>query len=304
MERLIETVGRLRERIKVHRADLAKNETMTRYVLIDPLLRELGWELSNPYDVVPEDRTGAGGKTDYTMGTNAMIVEAKKLDENLDKYTKKLTKYVRDKDVRYGVLTNGQKWRMYDSQTTMKSPEVEFDVTDSEGVVVSRAIQLHRSVILDSIPQKSTIKEKSVAEIESPDAQNPTRLGNEKLLSSIKYVKGMPPPKELVCPDKRASLDTWVDILAGVAEWLVSKRRLGKSHCPVKIGPKNAILNTKPYHQNGNPFHTQKKVGGLYLNTNASPPAALRYAIKLIKTAGCKQSDFKAYFEGPSHPDP
>ena len=307
MERLIETIGRLRERIKVHRAALSKNETMTRYVLIDPLLRELGWELSNPYDVVPEDRTGAGGKTDYTMGTDAMIVEAKKLDENLDKYTKKLTRYVRDKDVRYGVLTNGQKWRMYDSQTSMKSPEVEFDVTDSEGVVISKATQLHRSVVLDSIPrQPAVIKGKAIFEMGPFPVRIPKRLGHNVDLPTLKsqYTKDMIRPNELVCPDKRVALDAWVDILAGVADWLVNKKHLGKSHCPVPIGSKNAILNTKPFHQNDKPFATQREVGRLYVNTKAGPTQVIQYAIKLIKAAGLKPSDFKVYFEDPAHPDP
>ncbi len=76
MQKLIKTIITMRERIKTHRAGLSKNETMTRYALIDPLLRELDWDLSDPGGVVPEDNTGTGSKTDYTMGQNAMVVEA------------------------------------------------------------------------------------------------------------------------------------------------------------------------------------------------------------------------------------
>lgn len=110
-------------------------------------------------------------------------------------------------------------------------------------------------------------------------------------------------PRELVCPE-RVPLDSWLDMLFGVADWLVGRKHLDKAHCPVPRGPKNAILNTKPVHQNGKPFSTERKVGMLCLNTNADPAAALRYAIKLIEAAGLGPSDFKACFEDPNHPDP
>ncbi len=304
MQKLIKTIIILRERIETHRADLSKNETMTRYALIDPLLKALGWELSNPSDVVPEDKSGTGGKTDYTMSQNAMIVEAKKLDENLDKWTEKLTKYVRDRSVRYGVLTNGQTWRMYDSQTTMKSPEVEFDITDSEGIVISRAIRLHRSVVLASVPRKSNVKVK-FGPVFGLDVIEPAppRQGDELALPDIKYIKHMAHPKELMCPDKNIPLGSWIDVLVGVADWLIDKKHLDKSHCPVPIGKDNSILHTWPVHQNSKQFSPYKKIGELYLYKNADPPAAIRYAIRLIEKAGLRPSDFKAYFEDPNYPD-
>ena len=196
--------------------------------------------------------------------------------------------------MRYGVLTNGQKWRMYDSQTTMKSPEVEFDITDSDGVVLSKAIRLHRSVVLDSIPRQSPTKVEPA----------PSGPGDEVPIANIKYTKDMARPRELVCPDKNVPLGSWIDLLYGVADWLVAKKHLGKSHCPVPIGPNNAILNAWPVHQNGKQFSTHREVGKLYLNTNADPATAIKYAIKLIEKAGLKPSDFKVYFEDPNRPDP
>ena len=95
MHDLLITLDTIRERIKEYRKDLAKNEAMTRYVLIDPLLRSLDWDVSNPADVVPEEGSGVGGKTDYTMGRNSMVVEAKKFGEVLDKHTDKLVDYIR-----------------------------------------------------------------------------------------------------------------------------------------------------------------------------------------------------------------
>lgn len=49
--RLVET---LRARIDAHGPALRGSEALTRYALIDPLLRELGWDTSDPAQVVPE----------------------------------------------------------------------------------------------------------------------------------------------------------------------------------------------------------------------------------------------------------
>ena len=44
LETLFDLVEKLRERIQRHGPDLRKSEMLTRYALVDPLLRELGGE--------------------------------------------------------------------------------------------------------------------------------------------------------------------------------------------------------------------------------------------------------------------
>ena len=304
MKELVETIARIRQTIKMHAAKLSKNETMTRYALIDPLLRELGWDLSNPGEVVPEDNTGGGGKTDYTLGHKAMIVEAKKLDENLDKFADKLISYVRGRMVRYGVLTNGQKWRMYDVNATTKSPEVEFDITDSDGVVLSKAIRLHRVVVLGSIPSHTVVPVKTVEkmyEVMHPEITPPVRSVPGIVLEGVTYKKGAKHPKILICKDgSQKTLGSWVDLLAYVAEWLVDNGYLTAQHCPIRIGKWNFLLHTEPTHSSGKPFSTSRKIAGLHLYTNVDPSNAIRYANKLVAAAGLKPSDFKVDFEPES----
>ena len=63
--------------------ELVNSETRTRYALIDPILKALGWNLHDPAQVKFEFAT-ANGRTDYAMfdGTTpfkpSMILEAKK----------------------------------------------------------------------------------------------------------------------------------------------------------------------------------------------------------------------------------
>ena len=56
LEELHRLIEALQVRISEHRAELQKSEALTRYVLIDPLLRALGWDTGNPSQVVPEFR--------------------------------------------------------------------------------------------------------------------------------------------------------------------------------------------------------------------------------------------------------
>ncbi|MEM2863427.1 MAG: hypothetical protein QXW20_07960, partial [Ignisphaera sp.] len=79
LDNLIEIIKKLRERIERYRNLLEKNEMLTRYVLIDPLLRALGWDIENPEQVRSEERQGAG-VPDYVLyvGEERIIaIEAK-----------------------------------------------------------------------------------------------------------------------------------------------------------------------------------------------------------------------------------
>ena len=56
LESLLELVETLGDRIDRHGPALKQSEALTRYALIDPLLRELGWDTSDPWMVMPEYR--------------------------------------------------------------------------------------------------------------------------------------------------------------------------------------------------------------------------------------------------------
>ena len=301
MEKLIKAIQTLNERINAYGTDLSNNETMTRYALIDPLLRELAWDLSNPGEVVPEDGgAGRGGRTDYTMrknGEDIMIIEAKKLDESLDKHINRLVDYVRQRNVRYGVLTNGQRWRMYDSRATTITPAMEFDITEPEGVVISKAVKLHRSVIHQEISPKQGGRAADPRDRKPEEESHGPKRAIP--LSKIKHRTHMPHPEMLVLPDgSQTNLSSWTSMIIGVAEWLVSKNYLNESHCPVTTGPKNAIFNTHPFHQNQKKFKSTKKIGRFYLHTWLSSRNAILHSIKLIETAGQKPSAVACVFKG------
>ena len=85
LDDLHELIETLQARLDAHASELQKNEALTRYALIDPLLRGLGWDTSDPSQVLVEFRS-QNGAADYALlgagGRPLVIVEAKKLGLN------------------------------------------------------------------------------------------------------------------------------------------------------------------------------------------------------------------------------
>ena len=66
LEELLSVVETLRGRIAAHGPALRQSEALTRYALIDPLLRGLGWDTADPSQVLVEYHSG-GGSADYAL---------------------------------------------------------------------------------------------------------------------------------------------------------------------------------------------------------------------------------------------
>ena len=119
LESLHTLVGTLRQRIQAHRPALSGSEWLTRYTLIDPLLRELGWDTEDPELVIPEYSSG-GGRADYALlgndGKPAMIVEAKKLGELLSlSVVTQVLNYCWTEGTEHFAVTDGQRWEIYET---------------------------------------------------------------------------------------------------------------------------------------------------------------------------------------------
>lgn len=121
VDNLFNVLKELRERIKKYKEDLAKSEALTRYVLIDPLLRALEWNTEDPERVRPEEKQ-AGGQPDYILCikdkelVKLIAVEAKSLGTKLDeKKTLDLSfNYSWKSGIPYFIITDGNIWTVYD----------------------------------------------------------------------------------------------------------------------------------------------------------------------------------------------
>lgn len=113
LESLLELVETLRKRIDEHGAALRQSEALTRATLIDPLLRELGWDTEDPAQVMPEYRLGRG-YADYALlkdGKPLLMVEAKKLGTPLLDAASQGIGYCIEDGIAYFAVTDGRQWR-------------------------------------------------------------------------------------------------------------------------------------------------------------------------------------------------
>lgn len=122
LESLHKLVEKLRKRIDAYADVLKSNEALTRYAVIDPLLRELGWDTEDPDQVRPEyplrTEYNPGTKSaDYALLSNgraAMIVEAKKLGTPLrDSVLSQGINYCQVEGTKYFAVTDGRHWEIY-----------------------------------------------------------------------------------------------------------------------------------------------------------------------------------------------
>ena len=106
------------------KAPVNNHETSTRYILIDPILRALGWDLSNPAECVVEYEVARSGnhpatRVDYVLkcatGQPAIVIEAKRIDVESDdeRALDQMERYLQDiPTAMMAVVTNGQYWEI------------------------------------------------------------------------------------------------------------------------------------------------------------------------------------------------
>ena len=118
LDDLHELVQTLKDHSLTYADKLRRNEALTRYTLIDPFLRELGWDTGNPAQVIPEYQSG-GGRADYALlheGRPIIMIEAKSLGSNLhDTALIQGITYCVGEGTPYFAVTDGMIWEVYET---------------------------------------------------------------------------------------------------------------------------------------------------------------------------------------------
>ena len=116
---------------------LYSNEMETRYTIIDPVLRALGWDLSDPGQVSFEVELTSYGRVDYVLfdeqGRSCLVLEAKALGNWRTSNERQMQMYVRGTRQGYAILTNGRMWKVWDLYqrgSFAKKFILEFDITE------------------------------------------------------------------------------------------------------------------------------------------------------------------------------
>ena len=295
---MVEMVKALQEKIK--NPSKISNEMTTRYSLIDPLLRGLGWDTEDPNVVVSEYSSGAG-RADYAlfndMGKPAIIIEAKKLGDPLEGAADQGINYCVREGIEYFAVTDGNKWRVYETHKPAPIPDKliqSFDVGDMEPAEVCiKMLTLWRRHIgvlgiAVSRPSNRPAPGRSTLGTETP------HQSSWKPITDLVYAVGDSPPIGLRFPDgSTTSIVSWVDILDKTATWLIENNHITKNDCPISAGKSQFIVATKPMHSGKKRFSTKQRIHDLYLERNFSPKQVLRHSATLVKHAGLDIRNFE-----------
>jgi len=104
------------------------NESQTKEWLIRPFFEYLGWDFSNPDEVVPEDNDSTGKRPDYSFLINnkkKILIEAKALSNPLDdtKMINEKMNYCQNSQVPFLIITNGILYKIFYSK--LEGPNTE-----------------------------------------------------------------------------------------------------------------------------------------------------------------------------------
>ena len=280
LDDLVGCIELLQERMRSHRGALRENETRTRMALIDPLLRALGWDVSDPEVVTPEYK-GNGGWADYALlrtdGHPAAIVEAKKLGEALSSHRMQMLNYANASDIEYAGLTDGNHWELYSvfergQLNDRRKLEVEIANTPAHTSALlllllwrpnlaSGKPVMAATPILGDRPPALTPTE---GEPPHPPEQAPTSRPPSPgwiALSEYEPLPGTPCPAAIRFWDgSEQALEYWHEILTGVVKRLHSEGRLTVEDVPIGFRSKVYSVHTEPVHPSGKAFGNPKWV--------------------------------------------
>ena len=308
LEELVGEIELLKERMKSHRAVLQENEARTRMGLIDPLLKALGWDVSDPGMVTPEYKVGSGW-ADYALlrpnGQPAATVEAKKLAEPLATHREQMLNYSNIAGIDYAGVTDGDNWELYNVfQRGNLEERRMMEVSIASEPAHQSALKLlllwrpnlasgepipAREPIYHNIPQPIQAPA-GIEQAPEPSPESPDWVA----LSECN------PPRNTPCPaairfwdGSQQRLGTWYEVLVHTVGKLHSDGLLKVDDVPIQSGAKTYMVNTEPVNPTGKQFAAHRSIDGtpLIVNVKLSAWQTRQNTKKLLKRYGQNPAD-------------
>ena len=280
LTKAIELFEELKQRINEHGDYLRESEYRTRLLLIDPLLRLLGWDVEDFHCVEIEFRTAesVNERADYVLKkgeSKVAIVEAKKLGFPMSSKERRQAKEYADYvDASQCVLTDGAKWMLYDlnqgRNPDAMQPWVEFDVeNDVPEQLVLRCLALWRPRFTTEV-DASHVNNILFASGVDDDQSETNRTTNEQreqqrsddsskdsdnwcTFEQELYPQRTKPEKLKIEDRPRKTVTTWLAAIHKVVAWLADEEKLSASHCPIGTGM-YTFIGTEEVNPNGTPL--------------------------------------------------
>ncbi len=243
---LMDVLEKVRDSSIQYRSKLEKNEAATRAVLIDPVLRALGWDITN-LNMVEFERTYSDTRVDYALydklGNVKIIVEAKALGINIQdaQLAYKLFAYAFKFGIRNVVMTNGITWQLFSSVEPGNVEPLTLDLNknslDEVGFSLIQAMDAARYWKIDPI----TLSEPT-PEVKVPPSPPDSGF---VALQEIKFpISGATPPKQLKLPDGSVlQIRYWREILSESCKFILNNNQNIEIPYADKAGKKNKLFS-------------------------------------------------------------
>lgn len=283
-------IKELQDMIEAHRDYLSGHETRTRQVLIDPLLRELGWDVSNP-DIVQLEYKVRQQRADYALmvdGQPVAVIEAKPLESDLeDNEIMQVLNYANRANIGYMIVTNGDRWEMYEvfqrgaleERLLMK---LELSQQPAHQNALQALVMWRPNLASDSGPSEATepalispesALDRPSGEPDEPSKQQPLSISLEDsdtycTLERKLYPQDTKPTKLKIEGRPEETVKNWQDTIHKVVAWLADEAILSVSDAP--IGTETyTFIGHEAVNPNGTPFtNPQQLSNGLILQRN------------------------------------
>ena len=285
-------IERLQDRIEKHRDYLSRHETRTRQVLIDPLLRELGWDVSDPDAVQLEYRVGQQW-ADYVLVSDSQpvaVIEAKKLGSNLeDDEIMQVLNYANRDGIDYMIVTDGDHWEMYEvfkKGTLEERMLMKFQL--SQQLPHKNVLQVlgmwKPNLVSDGSPSEPTepivVPSKSAPDQTSsePNEPQPQPLPDDppdqwySLASERRYPKYTIPIQLKIGAASEKSVTSWKTVVHEIVAWLIDTEKLTDNHFPIEMKD-NIFISHEAVNRDGTPFKDPQQLPkGLILQRGIGVP--------------------------------
>ncbi len=308
LDELVGVIDLLQKRIRSHEAVLRGHETRTRVGLIDPLLKALGWDVSDPGVVTPEYKV-RDKRADYALlgldDKPAATVEAKRLGEPLNAHEVQMITYSNISGIDYAGVTDGNHWELYDvfRKGTLEERRM-LDVSiagESAHKSALKLLLLWRPNLASGGPTPAgepiivhaPQPVQASAEIEpapEPSPESPDWVA----LSEYNPPRGTPCPAAIRFWDgSEQRLGNWMEVLVITVEKLYSDGLLTVDDAPIQSGVKTYMVNTEPVNPTGKRFAAHRSIDGtpLIVNVKLSAWQVRQNTKKLLQRFGQNPTD-------------
>lgn len=272
LSNLSEVLIQIQESANLYRETLKKNESATRAVLIDPILRALGWDTANT-NMVEVEKTMDNVRADYALyDSNAIpriIVEAKALGTNLDQ--KKLVMALVGYAFSFGLtdvfLTDGLVWEHFDNfQPGNLSPTKVLNLAEDDPVACAAYFVQHLDAAkywpieqsIDVLSQRVDELENAITNLQKrlndltqalapksigSDAKQPTLTEKFVPLQELEDIAGKKPLRFRLPNGEILEINTWKDVLRESCKFALAHNPNIPIPLPDRVGKKVSLFS-------------------------------------------------------------